>query len=73
MIKIEKVDFKDRKRSGPLREFVVALDKLQVGQSFLYKDFSAYHRNALSVVMYLVDKRFITRSEGDSRRIMRVE
>lgn len=74
-IKIERVQFQYRcdRASAPLKEFVDTLKKLEIGQSFLYERFSAYHRNALSVFHYITDKRFITRAEGKSRRILRVE
>lgn len=72
-IKIERVEFEDRRKYAPLKEFIDTLKKLEVGQSFLFTKFNAYHRNAISVAQYLIDKRFITRVEGKARRIMRVE
>lgn len=72
-IKIERVPITTRKGKESLKEFVITLGKIEIGQSFLF-EITAYHRHAISVVQYLTEKRFITRHDkGDLHRIVRIE
>jgi len=61
------------RRSSGVREFVVALRSLEVGQSFV-SDYSKTNiRYTMSVVGHALDRTFRVVKEGESFRVGRIE
>jgi hypothetical protein len=68
MYKVEKKPVLSRHKNGELREFVLTLKALKVGESFLIPTMSASnYRMAISVAQMLLGVEFTTRAEGDSK------
>lgn len=73
-IKIEDISivpWKSDSGRGGFQDFVLALRGMDKGQSFLRK-INSTDRIAISVVGTLMERRYVTRKEGDTFRIGRV-
>ena len=74
-IKIENVVMEKRNRGlVELREFVLAMKELKVGQSFevTLGTVNSNYRNAVSIVQIIMDVQLTTRTHGDKMRVGRV-
>lgn len=59
-----------RRRDVTFAEFVITLQKLEIGQSFLMR-LDSNDRMAIAIVQILYNRRFVSRKEGDRHRIGR--
>ena len=60
-------------RNGALREFVLALKVMQVGECVvLPKNVGSNFRQSISVAQMLLDVEFATRTEGKNIRVARI-
>jgi len=72
-ITVERVSLAKREsRTDNFEEFVKVAEKLEVGESFLFK-LTSNHRMALSVIQYLTANRYVTRHENGQHRVCRCE
>jgi hypothetical protein len=60
-----------RRADSAIHEFIEALKKLEVGQSFTY-DLKSNHRFAIQVVQHVLDRRFACRAEKATFRVGRI-
>ena len=74
IIKIENVHIQ-RKMAGSIsfKEFVLAIKKLKVGQSFLITTCPSNHRTAISALQYIMDVKISVYKEGNGYRIGRIK
>ena len=71
--KIEKVPVKSKNNSPDFRSFVMTLQSLKVGESFLFPQaIASNYRMAIVIVEILLNVHIITRTEGKSVRVARV-
>lgn len=63
----------DSRRSQDFEDFVVALQKLKVGQSFYLEGFASNYRMTISICRILLGREFASRKEGNGYRVGRIK
>lgn len=58
-------------RTSRVEEFSRLLGKLEVGQSFLWQGFDSNYRHLVSGIQYAMERKFVSKREGDMHRIGR--
>ena len=57
---------------GKMKEFVLTLQKLNVGDSFLWPAIDSNMRNGIRIAAILLEAKFVSAVEGDGMRVMRI-